>query len=146
MALNSGYLSNSSRPHHHGDVTTTQQTAVGFLGVGEMGSALARAVIRAGHPTNVWNRSPVKATALIDDGARAATTASEAIDAAELIVVCLFDHRSVHEVLDPLAGRLAGRRVLNRAPRPRTAPANYPAGPPTSAPSTSTAASWRHRK
>ena len=113
MALNSGYLSNSSRRHHHGDMTTTQQTAVGFLGLGEMGSALARAVIRAGHPTTVWNRSPGKATALIDDGARAATTAGEAIDAADLIVVCLFDHRSVHEVLDPLAGRLAGRRVLN---------------------------------
>ena len=31
-------------------MTTTQQTAVGFLGLGEMGSALARAVIRAGHP------------------------------------------------------------------------------------------------
>ena len=86
---------------------------MGFLGLGEMGSALARAVIRAGHPTTVWNRSSDKAMALIDDGARAATTAAEAIDAADLIVVCLFDHRSVHEVLDPLAGRLAGRRVLN---------------------------------
>jgi len=52
-------------------MTTTRQT-VSFLGLGEMGSALARAVIRAGHPTTVWNRSPAKATALIDDGARAA--------------------------------------------------------------------------
>ena len=112
MALNSGYLSNSSRRHHHGGMTTTLQT-VSFLGLGEMGSALARAVIRAGHPTTVWNRSSDKAMALIDDGARAATTAAESIDAADLIVVCLFDHRSVHEVLDPLARRLAGRRVLN---------------------------------
>ncbi len=93
-------------------MTTTLQT-VSFLGLGEMGSALARAVIRAGHPTTVWNRSSDKAMALIDDGARAATTAAESIDAADLIVVCLFDHRSVHEVLDPLARRLAGRRVLN---------------------------------
>ena len=87
-------------------MTTTLQT-VSFLGLGEMGSALARAVIRAGHPTTVWNRSSDKAMALIDDGARAATTAAESIDAADLIVVCLFDHRSVHEVLDPLARRLA---------------------------------------
>ncbi len=28
-------------------------------------------------------------------------------------MVCLFDHQSVHEVLDPLADRLAGRRLLN---------------------------------
>ena len=87
MALNSGYLSNSSRRHHHGGMTTTLQT-VSFLGLGEMGSALARAVIRAGHPTTVWNRSSDKAMALIDDGARAATTAAESIDAADLIVVC----------------------------------------------------------
>lgn len=49
----------------------------------------------------------------MDAGARAARTAAEAVDASELIVVCLFDHRSVHEVLDPLAHRLSGRRVLN---------------------------------
>ena len=30
-----------------------------------------------------------------------------------MIVVCLFDHASVHEVLDPIADRLAGRRLLN---------------------------------
>ncbi len=92
---------------------TTTRHEVSFLGLGEMGSALARAVIAAGHPTTVWNRSPDKATTLAARGARAAQTAGEAVDAADLIVVCLFDQRSVHEVLDPLAGRLAGRRVLN---------------------------------
>ena len=76
-----------------------------------MGSALARAALAAGHPATVWNRSPHKATRLV--GATAVDTAAEAVDAAELIVVCLFDHRSVHEVLDPVAHRLAGRRILN---------------------------------
>lgn len=93
-------------------MTTTERT-VSFLGLGEMGSVLARAALSAGYPTTVWNRSADKTTALIDAGARAMGTAAEAVDASDLIVVCLFDHRSVHEVLDPIADRLAGRHLLN---------------------------------
>ncbi|HZN81690.1 MAG TPA: NAD(P)-binding domain-containing protein [Mycobacterium sp.] len=93
-------------------MTTTKQT-VSFLGLGEMGSALARATISAGHPTTVWNRTAGRATALVEAGARAVSTAAEAVEASDLIVVCLFDHRSVQEVLDPIADRLAGRHLVN---------------------------------
>ncbi|WP_099040929.1 NAD(P)-dependent oxidoreductase [Mycobacterium neglectum] len=91
---------------------TITKPAVSFLGLGEMGSALAAVVLRAGHPTTVWNRNAAKVAPLVDAGATAAHTAADAADA-ELIVVCLFDHASVHEVLDPIADRLAGRRLLN---------------------------------
>lgn len=90
----------------------TTKPAVSFLGLGEMGSALAAGVLRAGHPTTVWNRNAARTAQLVDAGAKAAKTAGDAADA-ELIVVCLFDHASVHEVLDPIADRLAGRRLLN---------------------------------
>ncbi len=92
---------------------TTTQRKMSFLGLGEMGSALAHAVLRAGHSAMVWNRNARKADALVQSGAIAAGTPGEAVDAAELIVVCLFDHASVHEVLDPLAERLSGRRLIN---------------------------------
>jgi 3-hydroxyisobutyrate dehydrogenase-like beta-hydroxyacid dehydrogenase len=92
-------------------MTTTPHT-VSFLGLGEMGSALARAAIQAGHPTTVWNRSAAKAEPLVEIGARLATVPGDAV-AADVIVVCLFDHRSVHEVLDPVADRLNGRRLIN---------------------------------
>jgi 3-hydroxyisobutyrate dehydrogenase-like beta-hydroxyacid dehydrogenase len=92
---------------------TTTQRKMSFLGLGEMGSALAHAVLRAGHSATVWNRNARKADALVQSGAIAAGTPGEAVDAAELIVVCLFDHASVHEVLDPLAERLSGRRLIN---------------------------------
>ena len=36
---------------------TFAKPAVSFLGLGEMGSALAATVLRAGHPTTVWNRN-----------------------------------------------------------------------------------------
>jgi len=92
-------------------MTTTPQT-VSFLGLGEMGSALARAAMQAGHSTIVWNRSAGKAQALAEAGARVAASPADAVDA-EAIVVCLLDHASVHEVLDPVADRLAGRRLIN---------------------------------
>ena len=93
-------------------MTTTPHT-VSFVGLGEMGSALARAVTSHGYRTTVWNRNPDKATALVDAGARPASTAADTVTSSDLIVVCLFDHQSVHDVLDPLTDRLAGRRLLN---------------------------------
>lgn len=90
------------------DVTPTT-----VLGLGEMGSALAAALIDAGHPTTVWNRSPAKAQPLVARGATAAGSAEAAVSASPLIVACLFDHASVHEVLDPIAASLRGRTVVN---------------------------------
>ncbi|MEU5399374.1 NAD(P)-binding domain-containing protein [Streptomyces sp. NPDC005963] len=83
------------------------------LGLGAMGSALAGALVKAGHETTCWNRSPGKTDDLVAQGARAADSAADAIRASRLVIVCLFDHASVHEVLDPLAAELAGRTVLN---------------------------------
>jgi 3-hydroxyisobutyrate dehydrogenase-like beta-hydroxyacid dehydrogenase len=82
------------------------------LGTGEMGSALARSALANGYRVTVWNRTPARTAPLTDAGAHAATTVADALDA-DLIVVSLFDHRSVHAVLDPVAGHLSGRRVLN---------------------------------
>ncbi len=84
-----------------------------MLGLGAMGSALAAALVQAGHATTVWNRSPGKADDLVAQGARAAATAGDAVRASELVVVCLLDHASVRHVLDPLADDLAGRAVVN---------------------------------
>ncbi|MDV3123896.1 NAD(P)-binding domain-containing protein [Mycobacterium sp. 21AC1] len=91
---------------------TTAQLTVSFLGVGEMGSALARAVLEAGHRTVVWNRSFGKASALRAEGAIPVSTVAAALDA-DVIVVCLFDRDSVHAVLDPVVDQLAGRRLVN---------------------------------
>jgi 3-hydroxyisobutyrate dehydrogenase-like beta-hydroxyacid dehydrogenase len=88
-------------------------TPATVLGLGEMGRALATALVDAGHPATVWNRSPDKTEALVARGATAAPTAEEAVAASPLVVVCLFDHASVHEVLDPVAMTLRGRSLVN---------------------------------
>ena len=88
-------------------------TSTTFLGVGAMGSALAAAALAAGRRTVVWNRSPQPAQALGERGALVRDTAARAVSGDGVIVVCLLDHDSVHQVLDPLAGSLAGRTVIN---------------------------------
>ncbi|MFD3308787.1 NAD(P)-dependent oxidoreductase [Streptomyces sp. NPDC058694] len=83
------------------------------LGLGAMGTALAGALVKAGHATTCWNRSPVKADELVAQGAELAATARDAVLSSPLVIVCLLDHASVHEVLDPISAELAGRTVVN---------------------------------
>lgn len=78
-----------------------------------MGAALAMAALAAGHPVSVWNRNVDRAIRFQELGARVAGTAGEAVERADVVVVCFFDHRSVHDALDPVAERLRGRAVVN---------------------------------
>ena len=87
------------------------KTAITVLGLGAMGRALAARFAESGHPTTGWNRTAGRAEGLA--GVRTATTAADAIADADLTVVCLLDHGSVHDVCDPIADRLTGRAVLN---------------------------------
>lgn len=92
-------------------MTNTDRVAV--LGLGAMGGALAEVLVKGGYQTAVWNRSPGKADALIAHGAEGAVTARDAVRGSRVVIACLFDHASVHEVLDPLVDDLAGRILVN---------------------------------
>ncbi|MEU0545801.1 NAD(P)-binding domain-containing protein [Nocardia sp. NPDC005978] len=94
-------------------MTTTPFGPVTVLGLGEMGRALARTLVKAGAPTTVWNRTPGRDTDLVAAGARGATTPAEAVHDGGLLITVLLDHASVHDTLDPIAGALTGRRWLN---------------------------------
>lgn len=70
---------------------------IGFIGLGNMGSAIARNLIRAGHDVTVWNRSPAKADALVAEGATRAATPAEAA-AGEVVHTMLADDKAVEAV------------------------------------------------
>lgn len=89
----------------HGPVTV--------LGLGAMGRALVTALLDAGQPVVVWNRTPGRARELVERGAAEAGTAHEAVTAGGPVVACLYDHASVHETLDPVARALRDRTVIN---------------------------------
>jgi 3-hydroxyisobutyrate dehydrogenase-like beta-hydroxyacid dehydrogenase len=75
-----------------------------------MGRSLATALVGAGHPTTVWNRTPGKADGL---GAAVAATAADAISASPLVIVNVMNYDAVEAILTPAAGALAGRTVVN---------------------------------
>lgn len=86
---------------------------VTVIGLGLMGTALAEAFLRRGHPTTVWNRSPEKADGLVAKGAVRADTVEAAVTASPLVVVCVLDYAAVHTILDPVTEALAGRTMVN---------------------------------
>ncbi|NTF43190.1 NAD(P)-dependent oxidoreductase [Rhizobium rhizogenes] len=51
---------------------------VGFIGLGQMGSAMAANLLKAGHEVTVYNRSRDKAEALAGEGATVAATVADA--------------------------------------------------------------------
>jgi 3-hydroxyisobutyrate dehydrogenase-like beta-hydroxyacid dehydrogenase len=75
-----------------------------FIGLGRMGSAMARNLLRAGHEMTVYNRTREKAEALVVDGARAAASPAEAVRGAEAALTMLSDDAAVRQVLYGDAG------------------------------------------
>ncbi|MFD4791545.1 NAD(P)-dependent oxidoreductase [Streptomyces sp. NPDC058459] len=88
-----------------------EKTPVTLLGLGAMGTALARTWLSAGHPLTVWNRTPARAAALEAEGASVADTAAGAVAANTLVITCLLDDMSVGEVLAGLD--LTGKDLVN---------------------------------
>ncbi|WP_093155551.1 NAD(P)-dependent oxidoreductase [Saccharopolyspora antimicrobica] len=86
---------------------------VSVVGLGDMGTALAEALLAAGHRVTVWNRTAAKAERLVAKGASRAESAADAIVASQLVVVCLLDYDSVSQVLGPHTDVLAGRTLVN---------------------------------
>lgn len=86
---------------------------VSVIGLGDMGRALAAALLDRGWEVTVWNRTQARADALVERGAVRAASAAEAVRASSLVLVCLLDYDSVRDVLEPGAEDLRGRTLVN---------------------------------
>ena len=83
-------------------------TRVAVVGLGAMGSRIARRFIDAGHDVVVWNRTPSKVAPLTDRGATAAHTPAEAAHRAEAVVTMVADPAALREVTEGPEGVAAG--------------------------------------
>jgi 3-hydroxyisobutyrate dehydrogenase-like beta-hydroxyacid dehydrogenase len=72
---------------------------VAFIGLGKMGSGMARNLLRAGHQLTVYNRSREKAEALAGEGARVANSPAEASRDCEAVITMLADDHAVEEIV-----------------------------------------------
>src|SRR4051812_49391729 len=72
---------------------------IAFIGLGRMGSAMARNLVRGGHRVFVYNRTHSKLEPLISDGAIAAASVAEAVRGCEIAVTMLANDDAVQEVV-----------------------------------------------
>ncbi|MBC6448740.1 NAD(P)-dependent oxidoreductase [Actinokineospora xionganensis] len=88
-------------------------TPVTVIGLGPMGQAMVRALLAAGHPVTVWNRTPSRAEGVVADGARLAASPADAVAAGDLVILSLTDYQAMWDVLGGATARLAGRTLVN---------------------------------
>jgi 3-hydroxyisobutyrate dehydrogenase-like beta-hydroxyacid dehydrogenase len=79
-----------------------------FVGLGKMGSGMARNLLRAGHELTVYNRTRQKADALANEGARVAGTPAEASGDADAVITMLSDDQAVEAAVFDEGGIASG--------------------------------------
>jgi 3-hydroxyisobutyrate dehydrogenase-like beta-hydroxyacid dehydrogenase len=72
---------------------------VGFLGLGNMGSAMARNLIKAGHSLTVYNKTQSRAEELAPLGASVARTPGQAVSGAEAVITMVADDGAVESIV-----------------------------------------------
>jgi len=84
--------------------------SVAILGLGTMGGRMAANLLKAGFSLTVYNRTPEKAHALINNGARFASTPAEAARNASVVISMLADDAASREVWIGQHGALSAVR------------------------------------
>ena len=79
---------------------------IGFIGLGQMGAAMAANLLKAGHEVGVYNRTASKAEALVRLGAHAQRSV-EAVCAAEVVITMLADDDALEGIVFGKGGILA---------------------------------------
>lgn len=78
---------------------------IGFIGLGQMGAAMAGNLVKAGHAVTVYNRTMAKAAPLVALGARAAQDVADAARN-EVVFTMLADDHALEEIAGALVGAL----------------------------------------
>jgi 3-hydroxyisobutyrate dehydrogenase len=84
------------------------QTRVALIGLGLMGSGMARRLLGAGFPLTVYNRNPARASALAAEGAQVAASPREAAARADVVLSMVADDAASRTVWLGEHGALAG--------------------------------------
>jgi 3-hydroxyisobutyrate dehydrogenase-like beta-hydroxyacid dehydrogenase len=85
-------------------------TAVAFIGLGAMGSRMARRLLDAGHEVVVWNRTRGKADELVGHGAVLARSPAAAAGDAEAVITMVSDPAALRAVTEGPDGVATGMK------------------------------------
>jgi len=85
---------------------------VTVIGLGNMGSALVRALQENGHAITVWNRSPEKAAPLLEKGSVLAPNLAAALTASPIILICVTNYAAANYILGEAEPHLSGKLLI----------------------------------
>jgi len=83
-------------------------STVAVIGLGGMGSRMARRLLDSGHELVVWNRTMEKAQPLVELGAIVAESPADAARRAEAVIIMVTDPVALQEVIEGPDGVAAG--------------------------------------
>jgi 3-hydroxyisobutyrate dehydrogenase-like beta-hydroxyacid dehydrogenase len=85
-----------------------------MVGLGAMGTAVAKTLIENGHDLTVWNRSIQKTQGIVESGASCAKTLKEAIEASPIILFCIHGYKATKLLLSEpdIVPLLSGRTIV----------------------------------
>lgn len=86
---------------------------IGFIGLGQMGTAFAGLLLKAGHSVTVWNRSPDAVKVLSAEGAVAAKTPAEAMQGEVLFSMLASDQAMQDIGLDAVLLEKAAKNLIH---------------------------------
>lgn len=86
----------------HTQQEQTSMVRIGVLGAGLMGSAMARRLLHEGFSVTVWDRDRSHLEPLALRGADTASSASEAVSTADIVITMLPTAQAVASVVEPL--------------------------------------------
>ena len=84
---------------------------VGFIGLGNMGSAMARNLLKAGHTVVAYGRTPSKLDSAVADGAQRGSSNADVGARSEIVITMLPDGPEVEEVVLGASGILTGAKL-----------------------------------
>ncbi|EID56462.1 NAD(P)-dependent oxidoreductase [Saccharomonospora xinjiangensis] len=93
--------------------TNDTREPVTVIGLGPMGQAMTTALLGAGHPVTVWNRTASRADAVVAKGATRAATVADALAASEIVLLSLTDYQAMDDILSTATDSLAGKLIVN---------------------------------
>ncbi len=84
---------------------------VGLIGVGDMGSGMARNILKAGHDLTVFDLRPEKLTPLVEEGAMAAASPKEVGARVDFVFVMVMNGDQAREIVSGELGLLEGMQA-----------------------------------
>ncbi|WP_078280073.1 NAD(P)-dependent oxidoreductase [Mycobacteroides franklinii] len=91
----------------------SEEKSVTVIGLGPMGQSTVKSLLKAGYDVTVWNRSSDKADAMVELGARTASTVAEALDAGAVTLLSLTHYAAMYDVLGQAVPELDGKTIVN---------------------------------